>query len=285
MSRMVLLTGASSGIGKEIARQLVRQGDFPIMAARSLPALRELRETLGQGACFSCDVTRQEDVDALKDEVLRQFGRVDALVNNAGFGHFGGALDLTLADYQEMIETNYLGAVRMTQSFLPHFLDQGGGRIVNIASTAGLTGVPNLAGYCGSKFALIGYSESLHLEFFPRIQVGVLCPGPVQTPFFRGEDPARFFPPLLARRVLDPVFVAKQAVRLLDRPRLQVMPRSLSWITRLRSFAPGWYQWAMRNMYDSLKKEKATPPCTPSWSTPPLETDGDNKSGTVSEKN
>ena len=92
-----------------------------------------------------------------------------------------------------MMETNYLGTVQLTQAVLPWMLQQGSGKIINIASVAALTGTPNLAAYCASKFALLGFSEALQLEFSPQIQVGVLCPGPVQTPFFREKILLHFF--------------------------------------------------------------------------------------------
>ncbi|MFD1395115.1 SDR family NAD(P)-dependent oxidoreductase [Kroppenstedtia eburnea] len=255
MSRIVLITGASSGIGKEIARELVARGDYPLLVARNERSLRHLREELGTGDWFPCDVTRQEEVENLAAEVIRRHPQVDVLINSAGFGRFGGALQIPLSDYQAMMETNYLGAVRMTLTLLPHMLERGGGRVVNIASVAGLSGSPNLAPYVASKFALVGFSESLHLEYAPVIQVGVLCPGPVQTPFFGAEDPSGYFPPPIARRLLDANTVARHALQLIDRPRVKVIPRSLSWAMRLRRWAPRLFLQMNRQLYGTWKKK------------------------------
>lgn len=250
---IVLITGASSGIGEAIAKQLVPQGYFPILAARNLQALARIKQELGECAIFPCDVTKNHDVTQLVDQVVQQFGRIDILINSAGYGQFGGALDISLEDYQGMMETNYLGAVRMIHAVLPHMLRQGGGRIINIASLAGLIGIPNLAGYSASKFALLGFSESLRLEYSPMIQIGVLCPGPVLTPFFGNTPPSHHFPPLIARQMLDAQTVARYAMQLIEHPRdRMVIPHKLKWALRLRHLLPGFTFWATQFMYSRL---------------------------------
>lgn len=248
--RVILITGASSGIGEEIARLLARRGDFPVLVARRAEPLRKLTEELGTGAAYPCDVTDGESVQNLVDEVKKTWGRIDVLINNAGYGLFGGALEIPMRDYEGMIQTNYLGAVRLTRAVIPHMLEAGGGRIVNIASVAGLAGSPNLAAYSASKFALIGFSESLDLEYAPTIRVGVLCPGPVRTPFFRGEDPSRLFPAPIAKRLLNPNTVARHAVDLIDRPRVLVIPRPFVPALAFKGLFPRIYRWMTKQMYD-----------------------------------
>ncbi|MFC7441288.1 SDR family NAD(P)-dependent oxidoreductase [Laceyella putida] len=249
---IVLITGASSGIGEEIAKQLVLNGYFPILAARNMQALNKIKQELTECEVIQCDVTRDTDVKHLVDRVIRQFGRIDILINNAGYGRFGGTLDISLEDYQGMMETNYLGAVRTTYAVLPHMLQKRGGRIINIASLAGLTGIPNLAGYCATKFALIGFSESLRLEYSPMIQIGVLCPGPVMSPFFGKDDPSRYFPSPIARQMLDTRTVARHAIELIERPRMMVIPHKLKWALKLRHLFPGLYFWATQLMYGRM---------------------------------
>ncbi|MDA8354309.1 MAG: SDR family NAD(P)-dependent oxidoreductase [Firmicutes bacterium] len=249
MSRVVLITGGSSGIGKEIARQLTMRGDIPLLLGRNKANLKRVQEELKRGDFFVCDVTKQGEVEAVVSKVIKRYGSVDVLINNAGYGRFGGALDFSPDEYRAMMETNYLGAVQMTLAMLPHWLQQGGGKVVNIASIAGLSGTPNLAAYAASKFALIGFSESLHLEYAPLIQVGVLCPGPVKTPFFRGEDPGQLFPPALSRKLLDTRVVARHALRLIEHPRMKVIPASLRWAIRVRSWFPGLYHHMTHRLY------------------------------------
>ncbi|WP_187118690.1 SDR family NAD(P)-dependent oxidoreductase [Risungbinella massiliensis] len=251
---MVLLTGASSGIGKEVASQLVKEKRyFPLLVARNIDKLQELKNEIKDCDIYSCDVTNPEQVKNLVDQVVSKYGGIDVLINNAGYGRFGGALDIPISDYIGMMETNYLGAVRLTHAFLPYMLKAGSGKIINIASVAGLSGSPNLAAYCASKFALVGFSEALRLEYAPRIQVGVLCPGPVQTPFFRGDDPSDLFPTPIARQILDVQTVAHHAVQLINRPRVKVIPRGLRWSMQFRKLVPGFYLQITKKLYDSLK--------------------------------
>lgn len=259
--RIVLITGASSGIGEAIARKLCEEEYFPILAARNETRLHQIKRDLKKGAVFSCDITREEDVKQLVERVLQKFGRIDILINNAGYGRFGGALDVSLQDYQGMMETNYLGTVRMVQHVLPHMLENGGGRIINISSMAGLTGIPNLAGYCATKFALMGFSESLRLEYSPAIQVGVLCPGPVMTPFFGEESPRNHFPSLIANQTLDTEEVARQTLKIIQRPRTVVIPKKLKWALKLRIWFPSLYLALTKLLYNRLnmEKQKSTP--------------------------
>jgi short-subunit dehydrogenase len=254
--RIVLITGASSGIGREIAKQLVQKGDFPLLVARNRDALQDLKNEIKQCEIFPCDVTNQEQVESMVDQIMAKFHCVDVLINNAGYGRFGGILDIPINDFQGMIETNYLGAVRLTRTLLPHMLLQGDGRIINIASIAGLTGIPNLSAYCASKFALIGFSESLKLEYAPHIKVGVLCPGPVQTPFFQGVAPQHHFPTLILRHLLDVEVVARHAIQLIKHPRVKVIPHKLSWAMNMRRVAPKLYLWITQKIYRSFKKKK-----------------------------
>jgi short-subunit dehydrogenase len=118
-----------------------------------------------------------------------------------------------------------------------------------------------LAGYCASKFALIGFSESLRLEYSPVIQVGVLCPGPVMTPFFGKEHPAKYFPYLIANQTLDAEEVARQTLKIIQRPRTVIIPNKLKWALRLRLWWPSLYLALTKLLYSRLdmKKQKSTP--------------------------
>lgn len=251
MKRIILVTGASSGIGREIARLLIKQGDYPILIARNQSALDKIKKEWHACETFVCDVNQQDQVELLVEKVMDQFGRIDGLINNAGVGYFGGALEHSVEEYEKIINTNYMGAVRLTLQVLPHMLKQGKGTIINMASLAGLTGIPNLSAYSASKFALIGFSESLHMEFSPTIGIGVLCPGPVKTPFFGDLEPEQQFPPLIARYMMDVESVAKEAVRLIDKPKMKIVPRPLKWALALRRFLPGAYLWTTGKVYRS----------------------------------
>ncbi len=257
--QIVLLTGASSGIGKAIALRLGRSNIyFPILVSRNPDQLSAVTQQLEHGDYFPCDITDSTQVEALVNYVISHYGQIHVLINNAGYGKFGGALQTPISDYRGMMETNYLGTVQLTQAVLPWMLQQGSGKIINIASVAALTGTPNLAAYCASKFALLGFSEALQLEFSPQIQVGVLCPGPVQTPFFREEDPAALFPPFILRHSLDVDRVARHAIQLMKRPRVKVIPAGISWMLLLKRWLPSLFFYFNKKMYDRfLKKEQS----------------------------
>jgi uncharacterized protein len=258
--RIVLVTGASRGIGREIAKLLAQKKDFPILVGRNKSSLETLKNELKVGEWFTCDVTCDQQVKQLVEQVIHRFGKIDVLINNAGFGVFGRFLEVPLEAYKQMMDTNYLGAVRLTYEVIPHMLQQGYGRIINIASIAGIIGVPNLAAYSASKFALIGFSEAIHLEYSPVIQVGVLCPGPVQTPFFGGKDPLELFPRLIARQLLDSRTVARYAVHLIDHPQFLVIPPTIRWAIRVGKLFPKFHSWSIKRLYNPLIRQKTPQP-------------------------
>src|SRR5690606_23949654 len=122
----------------------------PLLVSRRKDRLIALQRELGGADAFPCDVTSDVQVHQLMKNVIARYGRVDVLINNAGYGRFGGALDISMADFTGMAETNYLGAVRLTQAVLPYMLQREKGTIINVASVAGLTGIPNLSAYSTS---------------------------------------------------------------------------------------------------------------------------------------
>lgn len=254
--RIVLLTGASSGIGAEIARQLHNRGDRPILLARNHDALICLQAELTDAVIYVCDVRDNQRIQETVAQVLTRFGRIDALINNAGYGQFGLPLEVPLDEYRGMMETNYLGAVQMSLAVLPTMLNQQQGVILNIASFAGLTGVPNLAGYAASKAALLSFTHSLALAYEPAIRVGALCPGPVQTPFFGNRSLEEQFPPLVAQQVLTAEEVATEAVNLLNNPQIKVIPRTLDWAHRCSRWAPHLSHRITGQLYQSFLRNK-----------------------------
>lgn len=254
--RIVLLTGASSGIGAEMARQLHERGDIPILVARSGDALNSLQAELPNSDIHVCDVRENQQIQETVAQVSTCFGRIDALINNAGYGQFGLPLEISLTDYRGMMETNYLGAVQMSLAVLPLMLRRQRGVILNIASFAGLTGVPNLAGYAASKAALLSFTHSLALAYEPTIGIGALCPGPVQTPFFGDRPLEEQFPPLVAQQALTAEQVATEAIKLLDDPQIKVIPRTLNWAHRLSRWAPRLSRRITGQLYQSILRKR-----------------------------
>lgn len=185
--QVAVVTGAASGIGRATAAALAAEGASVVMAdvnaARLAEAADEVAAGGGKVLAQRCDVSRDEDVSALAAVTAERFGPADILMNNAGVMLRGPLERMPIAEWQWILDINFLGAVRGVQAFLPAMLARGSGHIVNTASIGGLIGGrPHSAGYSASKFALVGYSETLHAYATPRgVGVSVLCPGGVRT--------------------------------------------------------------------------------------------------------
>jgi NAD(P)-dependent dehydrogenase (short-subunit alcohol dehydrogenase family) len=159
-----LITGASRGFGREFARAALRRGDNVAATARDVSALKDLRDEHPGLLALSLDVT---DADAVRDRVAEaegHFGRLDVVVNNAGYGHFGAVEEVTDAELRDQLETNVLGAHRVVRAALPGMRERGSGHIVQISSIGGVMAVPNMGAYHASKWALEALSESLAAE-------------------------------------------------------------------------------------------------------------------------
>ena len=183
--KTVVITGASSGIGRAAALEFARRGANVVLAARRAPALEEVaaacREFGGIATTIQTDVTKRDDCVSL----IAKAGNVDVLVNNAGFGTFDPIESAKPDDFAAMMETNYLGTVYCTQAVLPQMLARKSGSIVFVASIAGLMGYARMGAYCATKFALVGFAEALRDEVIGRgVQVALVCPGTTDTEFF-----------------------------------------------------------------------------------------------------
>lgn len=186
VGRVVVITGASSGFGADIARRAVAAGAKVVLAARSTDKLNALVAELGgseHALAVTADVTSDDDVAHLVSEA-EAFGPVDMLINNAGFGFIDKFVDAPLTDLQRMMDVNVYGAVRCTKAFLPHFLARKKGQVIMMASIAGLAAARNMAFYCASKFALVAISRTLQQELSGTgVYCSVICPGVAQTGF------------------------------------------------------------------------------------------------------
>jgi len=180
--KTVLITGASSGIGKETAKKLLSEGYTVYAAARRVDKMRDLEE-LG-ATTLAMDIAKDEDIVAVVERVGAERGGIDVLINNAGFGMYGAMEDTSLDDARYQFEVNLFGLARLTQLALPHMRDQGAGTIVNISSVGGKIYTPLGSWYHASKHALEGWSDCLRLELAPfGIDVIIIEPGAIQTAF------------------------------------------------------------------------------------------------------
>lgn len=186
-SAVAVVTGAGSGIGRAAALAFARRGAKVVVtdldAERARKVVVEIREVGGEGVGAGCDVTSLDDLNAVRDLALEQFGRVDLVMNNVGILAVGPVEDIPLEAWQRVVDVNLLGVVRSNLVFLPLLLEQGSGHVVNTASTAGLLpyGYDRLP-YTATKHAVVGLSEALALYLRPRgIGVSCLCPAGVAT--------------------------------------------------------------------------------------------------------
>jgi short-subunit dehydrogenase len=176
---VALVTGASSGIGLATARALRRDGYLVFGTSR-----KAITDTSNDMSMLVCDVTDEESVQKVVDEVLSRAGRIDLLVNNAGIGLLGGAEESSAAQAKALFDVNVLGVVRMTNAILPVMRRQRQGRIVNLSSILGLIPAPYNALYASTKHAIEGYSESLDHEVRTQgIRVVLVEPGATRTSF------------------------------------------------------------------------------------------------------
>jgi uncharacterized protein len=187
---VMLITGASSGIGAATARRAAAAGARVALAARSADQLDELAVTIrkngGEAVSLPADVTRDAEVTRLVEATIARFGRLDVLVNNAGFAVLDHVADASLADFEEMLAVNLVGAARCAKAVLPQMLAQRRGQIVNIASMAGLLSMHNFGFYCATKAGLIALTRSMQLDLSGTgVRCVAICPGTVRTPFFR----------------------------------------------------------------------------------------------------
>ena len=182
MSKVMLVTGASSGIGREVAILLAREGHTVYAGARRLDRLEELAE---HGITpVEMDVTKEDDNERAVGRIIEEEGRVDVLINNAGWGLYGPVEDIPLDDARYQFEVNLFGLAHLTQLVLPHMRAQRSGRIINVSSMLGKVFVPLGAWYHATKHALEGWSDCLRLETAPfNIQVVIIEPGAIKTEF------------------------------------------------------------------------------------------------------
>jgi short-subunit dehydrogenase len=183
MQKTWFITGASGGFGKVLAEELIRQGNKVIATFRKQLQADEFEAIHGDnGKGVVLDVNYSEQIHLVVDRVITEYGCIDVVVNNAGYGLTGAIEDASDAEVRAQMETNFFGALKLTQLFLPHFRENKSGLFIQISSQAGMVGVPGLGIYNASKFALEGFSEALSREAnHLGIHVMIVEPGPFRT--------------------------------------------------------------------------------------------------------
>lgn len=243
--RVAAITGASSGIGLACAKHLAREGVAVVLGARRVSLLEatagQIRAAGGRAAIVQMDVTREADVQALVGMATREFGRLDVMICNAGFGYYG-PIDETPSDVmQRMMDVNYLGTFYGAKAALPIFRQQNSGHLIFMSSIVGRRGVPLMGGYTATKAAQAGLAESMRAEFSGS-PIHVTCVYPISTPTEFIDAMARDFGHKISG--LGPTQsvdeVARAIVKCIHRPRPELYPKPISrGLTLLNALAPG----------------------------------------------
>lgn len=243
--KTVVLTGASSGLGRAAAVELARRGARLVLAARRVDALEETsalcRAEGASSLVVPTDVTDEQAVRALAERSLEAGGKLDAWVNNAGVTTFGPLEESPLAEHRRVLETNLWGSVHGARAAVPIFKRQGHGTLLNVGSILSKVGQPFVPSYVISKFALRGLSEALRSELaaHPDIHVCTLLPYAIDTPHFQVGANLLGRKPFAMPPVQSPEKVAKALAGLLERPRRELhVPRVAALALTLHSLAP-----------------------------------------------
>jgi NAD(P)-dependent dehydrogenase (short-subunit alcohol dehydrogenase family) len=185
VQKVWFITGTSTGFGRLLAEEVLKARGRVIATARKVEQIAELTAKFPDTArVFGLDVTKPEQIEAVAAKAIKEFDRIDVLVNNAGYGIAGGIEEAKEEEFLPVFETNVLGLIRVTRAFLPEFRTQRAGHIVNLSSIAGLVGQAGWGYYNTSKFAVEGFSEALAAEMAPLgVKVTIVEPGPFRTDF------------------------------------------------------------------------------------------------------
>jgi len=225
-----LVTGASSGIGVDLARQLAKRGHGVTLVARREDRLRAIAEDIAaeygvRAEALGCDLLDAAARDALPSRIEELGLRVNVLINNAGFGSAGQFADLDLANEINMVRLNCEAVVALTGAYVPKLIEQDRGAILVVASSAAFQPIPGQTTYAASKAFALSFAEGLHAELRQHgISVTALCPGPVETEFATVADMEGAFAQAPAFSVVSAEECARQAIEGLDNNKRVVVP-------------------------------------------------------------
>ncbi len=269
MGKVVLVTGASSGIGQAAGWEFARAGAHLVLTARREDRLRSLAEKLRaefpqvETLVVQADLTHTDQLESLIEQSLAWRGHLDVLVNNAGFGRLRWLEELDpLADIQAQIAVDLVAPLLLARALLPSMISRHSGAIINVASVASLIAAPTYTVYSAAKYGVRGMSEALRREVRPfGIRVSLLCPGPVATEFGQHVRRDTRTELAVANRIRLPAEVAARwIVRLALHPRrMVVIPWYMGLIVWVNAHAAGLADWLINRFYVARLRTPAPP--------------------------
>jgi len=190
-NRVAVVTGSGRGIGRSIALELAREGAKVVVSDLDLGVCEgvceEIRDLGSEALAVECDVSKKNDVDAMVEETIREYEKIDVLVNNAGVFLLKPFIELTEEDWDFILDVNLKGVFLCTSAVAKHMVEQKSGKIISISSVAGWVGFLNASAYCASKAAVVNLTRELSLELSPRgVNVNAIAPGVIETKMTEG---------------------------------------------------------------------------------------------------
>ncbi|TLS36418.1 SDR family NAD(P)-dependent oxidoreductase [Pseudalkalibacillus caeni] len=245
-NKNVVITGASSGIGERLAKDMAASGARVILLARSTEKLEKIKTEIMNQDClepylYTLDVSEPTQIEVVFKEIFTKVKGVDILINNAGFGKFDHFIEADMEDIEAMFQVNVLGLMNCTKLVLPEMVKNGSGQIINIASQAGKIGTPKSSGYSASKHAVLGFSNSLRMELLKTgVHVMTVNPGPIRTNFFNIADESGSYVKNVEKFMLTPEKVSQEIIKGILRKKREVnLPRFMNLGSKIYQAAPG----------------------------------------------
>lgn len=255
VDKKIIVTGASSGIGKQLAMEIAKQNGIPIMLARTAKKLKKLQQHIQtemnvNAYVYPVDLFQSNNVVSVINQIFEDHKQIHGLINNAGVGIFDYIVETSQEDTERMFQLNVLTLIQLTRSLLPHLIKYNEGHIINIASQAGKISTPKSAVYAATKHAVIGFTNALRLEVATKnILVTTVNLGPVNTNFFATADPSGTYQKNVEKYMLDPGKVAKRIVDQFFIPKREI---NMPW---WMEFGSRWYSLLPSLMETLFKKQ------------------------------
>ncbi|GER66103.1 oxidoreductase [Weizmannia acidilactici] len=255
-NKTIVITGASGGLGEKIAFACAKNGANLVLLARSLEKLEKIKAEIEAAYSVACDairldVSEHEKIPAVFDAIYSRHGNIDILVNNAGFGVFDEVQDIRMEDVRGIFDVNVIGLIACTKAVAPHMQQKRAGHIVNIASQAAKMATPKSSVYAASKFAVLGFTNSLRMEMSRfGVYVTAVNPGPIATHFFDIADKSGTYRKNIEKFMLDPEKLAEKIAGAMFTNRREInAPQWMNAGSMIHALFPGFVERLGRNAF------------------------------------